>query len=483
MSESSPIDPALVGLQPASMWRIFGDLARIPHGTGNEAGVREYVQAFAANKNIACEVNEIGDLLLRVRPDAKGPIVALQAHMDMVCVAKDGLAFDFARDPIRLVRDGDFIRADGTTLGADNGIGVAYALALVDEVTGPLEVLLTVDEEKGFTGIEGVAPGWLHAKILINIDSEEEGYLTIASAGGRDFVVQLPGARQDPSSKAEPLSVTIDGLKGGHSGVEIHRGRTNALKVMGQVLATAKACGGVVFGMDGGTAPNVIPSSAKAVVGLPVDRKEEFKAQVAALQRKLITEEDPVLRIEIAAAQESRKPLTDQASARLVAVIDETPSGVIIPSKLDPTQPFVSNNLAMVKELADGGLAITMMSRSPAIDELMKLGDRYRGIADKNGASMEAGRVVPGWAPNYDSPLLALFQKKYKEQSGKDAKVFEIHAGLECGALQGKYPGMDLISVGPDITGVHSPDEKVSIESARRTFDLVRAVIQELHRN
>jgi len=480
-SKPSSIDPALVGLEPASMWRVFGDLARIPHETGNEAGVREYVTAFAAKHSIACEVNQVGDVLLRVNPNAKGTIVGLQAHMDMVCVSKDGAPFDFAHEPIRLKRDGDSIHADGTSLGADNGIGVAYALALVDEVTGPLEVLLTVDEEKGFTGIEGVEPGWLRAKSLINIDSEEEGYLTIASAGARDFAVQVPGERRDPGIKLQALTVTVDGLKGGHSGVEIHRGRTNALKVMGQVLATTKACGGFALGLQGGTAPNVIPSSAKGVVGLPANRVAELERQLVALQQKVLTKEDPVVRIDVVKAEESRQPLSPQALDRLIKLIDEIPSGVIVPSKLDPTQPFVSNNLAVVKELSDGGFELTLMSRSPAIEELMKLEVLYRGSAEKNGALLTAGRVVPGWAPDYNSPLLALFQKKYKEQSGKDAKVFEIHAGLECGALQGKYPGMDLISVGPDITGVHSPAEQVSIGSARRTFELVRAVIRELH--
>jgi dipeptidase D len=477
---ASAIDPALAGLEPESMWRYFGDLARIPHGTGNEAGVREYVKAFAARRNIACEVNEIGDVLLRVNPDAKGTIVALQAHMDMVCVSTDGSPYDFAHEPIHLKREGDIIRADGTSLGADNAIGVAYALALAEETMGPLEVLLTVDEEKGFTGIEGVAPGWLRAKTLINLDSEEEGFFTIASAGARDFLIQLPAGRQDAGVKVELLAVTVDGLKGGHSGVEIYRGRTNALKVMGQVLAAAMACGGFIYGMQGGTAPNVIPSAAKGIVGLAPNRVEEFRRRLAELLPKLATDEDPALRIELAATQDNRKPLTQRASDKLVNLIDQIPSGVIVASPRDPQQPFVSNNLGIVKELPDAGFELTLMSRSPVGEELEKLEGRYRAIAENNGATMQAGKVIPGWAPDYESPLLARFQHKYKQQYGKDAKVLEIHAGLECGALQGKYPGMDLISVGPDITGVHSPAEQVSAESARRTFNLVRDVIRDL---
>jgi len=416
-----------------------------------------------------------------VNPNAKGTIVALQAHMDMVCVSTDGAPYDFAHEPIRLKREGDIIRADSTSLGADNAIGVAYALALAEEATGPIEVLLTVDEEKGFTGIEGVAPGWLRAKTLINLDSEEEGFFTIASAGARDFLLQVACERQDAGVKLEPLMVTVDGLKGGHSGVEIHRDRTNAIKVMGQVLAAAKACGGVVYGMQGGTAPNVIPSASKAIVGVAADQTEQLRRRISELKGKLATEEDPALRIDLTAAAESRKPLTAQASDRLIQLIDQIPSGVIVASPRDPAQPFVSNNLGIVKELPDGGFELTLMSRSPVGAELEKLEGRYRAIAESNGATMTAGKVIPGWAPNYDSPLLARFQKKYKEQYGKEAKVLEIHAGLECGALQGKYPGMDLISIGPDITGVHSPAENVSAESARRTFDLVRSVIRDLH--
>ncbi len=475
-----PVDPALAGLEPPSVWRCFGDLARIPRKTGNEAGVRAYVKAFAERHNIAYEENNVGDVLLRVNPGTQGTIVGVQAHMDMVCVSRDGAPFDFDREPIRLKRDGDFVTADGTSLGADNGIGVAYALALAEETQGPLEVLLTVDEEQGFTGIEGVAPGWLRARFLINLDSEEEGYLTIASAGGRDFLVRLPAERRAPATSIAAFEVTVDGLKGGHSGVEIHRGRTNALKVMSRVLASAKAYAGVVFGINGGTAPNVIPSAARAVVGVPADRSSEFQRRVAELRTSLLTEEDPALRIELTPAQDNRPPLTAAASDRLIRLFDDIPSGVIVPSPRDPTQPFVSNNLAIVKDASDGGFELTMMSRSPATEELEKLEGRYRSIAEQNGASVSAGKVVPGWSPNYDSPLLARFQKKYGELYGKTAKILEIHAGLECGALQGKYPGMDLISVGPDITNVHSPDERVSVESTRRTFDLVRAVIRDL---
>lgn len=475
------MNPALAGLEPASMWQIFGELCGIPRESGNEAGVRAYVQSLAARRGFACETNEVGDVLLRVNTAAPGPVVGLQAHMDMVCVSRDG-TFDFARQPIRLVREGDVIRADGTSLGADNGIGVAFALALAEEASGPIEVLLTVDEEKGFVGIEGVAPGWLRSKYLINIDSEEEGFFTIASAGGADFVIRLAGERDAAAGAYEVFEVSVEGLKGGHSGVEIHRGRTNALKVMGQVLSTARAHGGVAYGMRGGTAPNVIPSACKAVVGVPADRSGAFRQAVAGLQSSLVSEEDPALRIGVSPGAESRPPLSGSCCDRLVGLIAQLPSSVIVPSKLDPSQPFVSNNLAMVKESSDGGFELTLMSRSPSSSELEKLGASYKATADCHGALFEAGRTIPGWEPNYESPLLARFQKTFRERYGREGKVLEIHAGLECGALQGKYPGMDLISVGPDITGVHSPDEKVSIESARRTYELVRDVIAELHR-
>lgn len=479
--DSETIDPALAGIQPASMWRYFGDLARIPRESGNEAGVCEYVKALAARKGYVCEVNEVGDVLLRVNPGAPGPVVGLQAHMDMVCVSKDG-TFDFAHEPIRLVREGDYIRADGTSLGADNGIGVAFALALAEELPGPIEVLLTVDEEKGFVGIDGVAPGWLHSTLLINIDSEEEGFFTIASAGASDFKLRFDANRMVHDQAFEAFEVSIDGLKGGHSGVEIHRGRTNALKVMGKVLSAAKAFGGVVYGMSGGTAPNVIPSACRGVVGVPPAVVDEFRTEIALLQTRLCTAEDPSLRIAVSQVPESRRPLADRTSETLIQLLDRLPTGVLVPSKLDPSQPFVSNNLAIAKELENGHFELTMMSRSPSSEELEKLGTLYKGIAKECGAEFEAGRLIPGWAPDYDSKLLARFQAKYREKYGKEGKVFEIHAGLECGALRTKYPGMDLISVGPDITGVHSPDEKVFIESTRRTYELVRDVIQDLHR-
>lgn len=325
-------DPALAGIEPESVWRHFGALAGIPRKTGNEEGVRAYVKAFAEERHIACEENEVGDLLLRANPEAKGLIVGLQAHMDMVCVSKGDEPYDFANEPIRLKREGDFICADGTSLGADNGIGVAYALALVEEEPGPIEVLLTVDEEEGFSGIEAVAPGWLRAKTLINLDSEEEGYLTIASAGACDFQIRCPAERHALDATVSPVALKVDGLKGGHSGMEIHRGRTNALKVVGKLLSIAKDCGGVVYGVGGGQAANVIPSEAKAVVGVPPERMTEFEKRTAELVQALTTEEDPSLRVDQATTQESRKPLTTESSDRLVQLIDQIPSGILVAS-------------------------------------------------------------------------------------------------------------------------------------------------------
>lgn len=474
------VDPALAGLEPVAVWRYFGDLARIPRASGNEAGVRAYIKRYAADRHVACEENEVGDLLLRFNPDAEGPVIGLQAHMDMVCVAEEGLDFDFARDPIPLMRDGDFVTARGTSLGADNGLGIAFALALAEEAKGPIEVLLTVDEEQGFTGIEGVEAGWLRASYLINLDSEEEGYLTIASAGARDFVVKIPAEREALKTEIETLAVTVQGLKGGHSGIEIHRGRTNALKVMGRVLEAVGEAGGVALGINGGRAPNVIPSSCTAVVGLPPGAVEAFRTRLSALNRELSTQEDPALRIEAKATADGRLPLTASALDRLVALLEQLPTGVLVPSHRDPTQPFVSNNMAVVKDLPEGSFELTMMSRSPSSDELEKLAERYAGVASRHGAVAVAGRLVPGWEPNERSALLALFQKKHRELYGKEAKVLEIHAGLECGALQSKYPDMDLISVGPDIFDVHSTDERVSVESTGRVFDLVRRVIREI---
>lgn len=479
--EVSPLDPAFIGLEPRTVWRHFHDLTRIPRGSGNEAAVRSHIEAWAVARGFQPEVDATGNLLVRVNAQVPGPIVGLQGHLDMVCVAEDDLQIDFKRDPIPVVREGDEITAEGTSLGADNGIGIAYAMALAEECAGPLELLFTIDEENGFTGVDGVKPGWLRCSEMLNLDSEEEGFFTIACAGGRDFVVEVPVAREPAVADLRALHLSIDGLKGGHSGIEIHRGRTNAIKAMGEVLAAVRELGGVLYGIRGGSKRNVIPFSSHATVGLPADAVPALEARLARLHRELSSPEDPDLNLGLEPTRADRDPMTGDAFSKMLSLVEALPSGVIKATDQDPDQPLVSNNLAIVEETASGDLRITNMSRSPSQAELDAVEARIAGMAQDRGATSRADGGYVGWEADYDSPLLATCLAKYREVFGREAKVLEIHAGLECGAIKAKYPDLNVISFGPNIHGAHTTHETVSVTSSERTYGLLRAVVAELH--
>ena len=395
------LPPALAGLEPKIIWKHFADLLRIPRCSGNEAGVRAHLEKFAESKRLKIEQDDAGNVLLRVRPEAKGPVVCLQGHMDMVGVAADGVQHDWTKDPVTPRREGDFIFADGTTLGADNGIGLAFALAMVDEQTGPLEILCTVDEEVGLTGASRMKAGWLKAKYLVNLDSEEESSLTVACSGGRDMVVTLPWPRVAKQNDVDSVAIRVKGLQGGHSGIDINKGRTNANQVLGRVLAEATKLGGALHEVDGGVKRNAIAPAASAVVSLARGKSSELRQAAERLQRELRTASDPDLAIEIADQATALAPVTAEAAGRLVHLLETLPHGVLKTTSHNPDLPFVSINLALINAAAGDQLLVVLSGRSPVAAELDALEARVRAIAAEHGASFKCENGYPGWAPNY----------------------------------------------------------------------------------
>ncbi len=480
----------LQDLQPRTVWAHFATLCAIPRPSLHEAALRKQLIEWAHASHISAVVDEAGNLILR-KPGSPGcehlPGVILQGHLDMVCQANAGTQHDFERDPIHaVVRDG-WVVAEGTTLGADNGIGVALALAALEEpglVHPPLEVLLTVNEESGMDGARGLAAGTLQGRRLINLDTEEWGHFYLGCAGGVDVEVAHDCERQELPYAL--LRFDVSGLRGGHSGIDIHLVRGNAIKLLAEALRDLAALTDLrLVEMKGGTARNAIPREAYAVCALPAviaATIDEWVRHRHEAWRQRYAEEDA--NVSFACAHDDMPAFMAIAHAdqdRLLAFLDTTASGVSRMSEDFPGVVDTSDNLGVVS-LEHGAFRATYKVRSlhdgradVLADKLISLGAGYGLRAWKEGA-------YPGWTPNPSSELLALCQRVYAAQFGQPASLQVIHAGLECGLLAASHPQLDMISFGPDIRGAHAPGERVEIESVARSWQLLKAVLQEMAR-
>ncbi|MGB7598247.1 MAG: aminoacyl-histidine dipeptidase [Gallionella sp.] len=480
----------IANLQPQQVWAHFATLCAIPRASLHEAALIEHLTWWAQARGIAARVDAAGNLILNkpASPGCEGrPGVILQGHLDMVCQANTGTRHDFGRDPIcAVVRDG-WVVAEDTTLGADNGIGVALALAALDEpglLHPPLEVLLTVNEECGMDGARGLAPGTLHGKTLINLDTEEWGHFYLGCAGGVDVEMRHDCEQQAVPPDFALLQFEVSGLRGGHSGIDIHLGRGNAIKLLAEVLRDLSAHTDLrLIGMQGGTARNAIPREAFAVCALP--------AAVAASIDEWVTHRHQAWRTRFAEVDakvsftcrhDDTPPglsvsRTDQD--RLLAFLDSVANGVSLVSGDFPGVTDTSSNLGVVA-LEHGAFRATFKARSlhdaradALADKLVSFASGYALHAWKDGA-------YPGWTPDPSSPLLDLCQQVYTAQFGRSADLQVIHAGLECGLLAASHPHLDMISFGPDIHGAHAPGERVRIESVARCQQLLQAVLQAM---
>lgn len=476
-------------LDPKPLWKHFDEILKIPRASKNEAAARQYVLDLAARKGLETRTDAAGNTVVR-KPASAGkegaPTVVLQSHLDMVTEKNSDVTHDFSRDPIVPQRDGDWVRATGTTLGADNGIGAAAMLAVLeadDLVHGPLELLFTIDEETGLTGATDLDPGLLSGTKMLNLDTEEEGEVTIGCAGAGMSGLSLPISKEGVPSGSAALVVTVSGLQGGHSGMEIHLPRGNAIKILARALHTAAVEHPVrIAELRGGGKHNAIPREAAATI---VVRSEDRENVTAILEREaeaIRTElklGEPDARVQVGGADAPQNAWTTEVSHRVIDLLEALPHGVVAMSQDIPGLVETSTNLASI-EPRNGNLALLSSSRSSVDSALRALRRRIRATAELAGARVDEPQGYPGWKPDPHSPLLARFQELHQRLTGKEAEVKAVHAGLECGIIGEKVPGMQMISFGPTIRGAHSPDERVHVPAVGRFWELLKELLAEL---
>ena len=481
---------AVAGLEPAALWVNFEALSRIPRPSKQEEQVLAWLKAFADARGLKWQQDETGNLIVR-RPGSgdgeSAPTVVIQSHVDMVCEKNSDVEHDFSRDPIRLLRDGDWLTADGTTLGADNGIGVATALALLemggDARLPPLECLFTVDEETGLTGAFALDGALLQGRTLLNLDTEEWGAICIGCAGGGDSELALPVAREASPGDFLSFQLSVEGLMGGHSGVNIHEYRANAIVLLASLLEPLATIGARLVSVRGGDKTNAIPREAFATLLLPpaamADAQIAVGARTAALQAEFGTLET-ALRVTLAGLDAApAECLSAGAQTSLLGLLRALPHGVLKYSHAIPGLVETSNNLASVAP--DGGhYRIVCSSRSSIMEALEDVRDRIATIAALCGATVTRSSSYPGWQPDPTSPVLKRLKRIYAEQLGEAPEVGAIHAGLECGVIGERAPGMDMVSFGPTITGAHSPDERVEIPTVAKFWNLLLALLADM---
>lgn len=487
MNEASP--PGLSALQPVRVWSHFAALCAIPRPSRHESALRAHLADWAEAQGIEHEIDAAGNLILR-KPASPGcqdrPGVVLQGHLDMVCQANAGTRHDFLHDPIRaVVRDG-WVVAEDTTLGADNGIGVALALAMLEEpgLRHPaIEVLLTVNEESGMDGARALAPGTLKGHLLINLDTEEWGHFYLGCAGGLDVEVSQRFDLVPVPADFAARRVELGGLRGGHSGIDIHLGRGNAIKLLTEVLLELTPLFDLrLKEMHGGTARNAIPREAAALIALPSGQAAALAArieQLAAGLRQRFAGTDPALTLSCRDDGTPSMALAGTDRDRLLGYLAGARNGVAAMSADFPGVVETSDNLGVLA-LSGGALGITFKARSLVDEEAEALADAIVDHATRHGLAARKDGAYPGWKPNPSSPLLTLCQRVYAARFGQPASLQVIHAGLECGLLAASHPNLDMISFGPDIRGAHAPGERVEIASVANCWHLLEAVLQAL---
>jgi dipeptidase D len=475
------------------VWKYFEEICQIPRLSKSEERIIAYLLDFAKRNEFESKTDDVGNILIR-KPASAGmenrKTVVLQSHLDMVGEKEPSSNHDFENDPIIPVRDGEWIRATDTTLGADCGIGIAAQMVILenkDFIHGPIECLFTVDEESGMTGAKFLKPGFMSGKILLNLDSEDEGELFIGCAGGIDTVGTFRFSPESPSNPSEAYRVIVEGLKGGHSGDEIHKSPGNPIKILGRFLLDA----GNKFGLrlavfDGGNMRNAIPRDAFAIITVPeqfaLDIEQYFREFSSAISTEL-KDYEPGMTLGMEKAELPGKVLPMEEQVNFLQALDCCPHGVVSWSPNLEGLVETSTNLASMKFPDTDKAIITTSQRSSVDSAKNNIALRVKQCFEKGGGTAKHSDGYPGWSPNTDSEILNITRHAYAELFGIEPEVRAIHAGLECGLILEKYPGLDMLSFGPTIKGAHTPTERIHVESTVKFWKLLLEVLGRIPAN
>lgn len=476
-------------LEPQELWQMFDKICQIPHPSGKEEKIREYIVSFGKSLNLHTETDCVGNIIIHKSATPgyeNAPVLLLQSHIDMVCEKNENTIHDFENDPIQTYIDGDWVKAKGTTLGADNGIGVASMLAILQSSEikhGPLKCLFTVDEERGLTGAQHVSSEWLDADMLLNLDSEEDGRFCIGCAGGIDTCATFKITQEHPQENLFFLKISVSGLKGGHSGDDINKGRGNAIQLLARFLWEQKQKYPVYIAeISGGNLHNAIPREAGATVAIPYKYKEEIRIQLniytAIIEEEYPTEKEFKMDLSSEDYKDSIIQLTD--SERIINTLFGIPNGVIEMSKEIENLPETSTNLASIKKISETEYLVATSQRSSTESKKIELKNRMEALFLLSGASVTHSDGYPGWKPNLQSRIKEIVTQSFTNLFGYAPVVSAIHAGLECGLFKAKSSQLDMISIGPEINGNHSPNEQCSISSVNKYWKHLKDILSKV---
>jgi len=476
-------------LEPKNLWNKFADLNAVPRPSKKEERVIEFMKNFGNDLNLETQVDSVGNVIIK-KPATKGmenrKVVVLQSHLDMVHQKNNDTNFDFDTQGIEMYVDGDWVRAKGTTLGADNGLGVATIMAILesDSIEHPaLEALFTIDEETGMTGAKGLEEGLLEGEILLNLDTEEDDEIGIGCAGGVDVTAKRTYSQEDAPEDAVAFKIVVNGLQGGHSGMDIIKGLGNANKFMNRLLFNASEDLDLrISSINGGGLRNAIPRESEAIVVIDDFQVKAFKSELENEIDAIKTEFsklEPNLKVSITETEVPAKVMEAEVQAQVQKAIYAAHNGVYRMSPEIDGLVETSNNIAKV-EIKEGKIEIKCLTRSSVETSKDDLANSLKSSFELAGFDVELSGDYPGWAPNRESAILTVLDDLYEKMNGERADVAACHAGLECGIIGNHYPEMDMISFGPTIRGAHSPDERASISSAKKYWKFVLEILKNI---
>lgn len=482
---------AIEGLKPELVWKYFAEISKIPRGSKNEKQISAHIVQTARNLGLEVKQDKYMNVVVK-KPASPGreavPSICLQGHLDMVCEKNKDTVHDFEKDPIELVRKGDVLMANGTTLGADNGIAVATNLAIMGDKSlehGPIEFLFTVDEETGLTGANNLKAGFLESKTLMNLDSEEEGSLYVGCSGGRNTIGTWKASFATVPPRFVAFLLHVRGLRGGHSGLEIDKGRGNSIKILNRVLLALEKLDVRLSAIEGGNKSNAIPREAEALVYLPAKSVKKAKTiveQYNSIIKAELASVEPDLAITLKEQQSKKKGkvLKGGLQASFSQTIAALPHGVMKMSADIPGLVETSTNVAIIRT-EKGKIVLTTSQRSSVASEIDEILQTVKAVFELGGAKALQTEGYPGWKPNMDSRILKIAKSTYQSLYGKEPAVKAIHAGLECGIIGERFPAMDMVSFGPTLEGVHSPDEKIYISTVEKFWNFLLGILKNVN--